>query len=343
MVVPTGLVLFFTVAGKWKEMKTVEMAENKKYWELHGENNKKNQSRMQKKYSPVPEATIGVISAIPITSMNAIDDNSAVIERLEQLERELVAIRAHLLASKIERKSIEQNISEIKLASTIVGGDVRDHINVDETVSEEEEETEEEADDVPHKLTTMQYTYILIMYLRSVTLDDIVLSVFEKVKPLASPELLLRTLMDLDLQPPTASSISDFIQNINIHARSSTDFMFDLIGIETRADKGEQASAIADADDMKGVSRDREHESNNNVVIEVRNDVKTKEAAASKPQIEQQILSPSAAVKVAANEPYIADSVILDPPHPVMEVPIPTPTPTPTPNTNKKHWWMLQW
>ena len=45
MIVPTGMVLFFTVAGNWKKKKEVTMSENKAYWERHGTKNKRYDSR----------------------------------------------------------------------------------------------------------------------------------------------------------------------------------------------------------------------------------------------------------------------------------------------------------
>ena len=314
MVVPTGMVLFFAAAGNWKKKKEITMSENKAYKEIHGTKNK-NQSRMQQCYSPHPKEALPDVSGI---AAPIIDANSALYERLEELDRELVAIRTYLLASKSDQSQIkETSIVESKITSKVVAVvDLRSGFE-DAQVSEEEEEGEEE--DVPQKLTAMQTAYLFIVYLRSVTLEEIVVIAYEQVRSLLSSELLLKKIMEL--RPPTASNISDCFYHMKILAVSTTDSIKCLIGIDGRNVKE------AFSDDTKKASIGHECNSNSQVKMEIRKD---KEAPS-----EIQILPSPGALTVASESASSSSSDQIKLPNTELK--------DPSSNKNSKRWWIRLW
>ena len=281
------------------------MSENKAYWERHGTKNK-SQSRMQEAYSPRPKESVVDVSKTPETIVPVIDGNGALYERLEQMDRELVAIRTYLLESKSDQNRIEEIGTEQSkiLSVTVPGGE-------DEKVSEGEEEEEEE--DVPHKLTTLQSVYVFIMYLRSVTLEEIVLAGYETVRSHLSPDLLLRTLMEL--QPPTASNISDCFHNMKIFAVNATDSFRYLMGIDGKTEE------VALADDIKEVGID--HGCNS------RSEEKTEIGKGN--QIPQSL----AALPIANESPPSSSSDEVDLPNSELK--------DPTSTKHSKRWWIQLW
>ena len=203
---PAIALVGFTVLAEWKRRKEIVMNENILFHKAkvaaeaevaEAAGGHKVETKMHKKnfpplksveklpVLPIVSAPVTLPKSVPKSVNRSVEGSNELMQKLELLDKEISSIRMQLLASKGDSAVATEDeiIAEI-------GGNLSENENENESESESETDdntslTDEEA---PMQLTTMQYVLSTVLYLRTVTLYDVGVSVTHALQSITTME-----------------------------------------------------------------------------------------------------------------------------------------------------------
>ena len=194
---PAIALVGFTVLAEWKRRKEIVMNENILFHKAkvgaeaekaEAAGGHKVETKMHKKnfpplksveklpILPIVSAPVTVPKSVPKSVNRSVEGSNELMQKLELLDKEISSIRMQLLASKGDSTVATEDeiVAEI-------GGNLSESENENESESESESETDDHTsltdEEALMQLTTMQYVLSTVLYLRTVTLYDVGVSV----------------------------------------------------------------------------------------------------------------------------------------------------------------------